>query len=132
MLQSLGRDWDRYMKEELLKIEVPIMEAFEKAWTAYVEGLNQVISTELPVLESFSIDDMSNAKKPFTTSVREILEWLSTETSTVGFDLVDYLEEELKQTFEGAFKIGKLTHIYYKTTCANNADRHESWNWISR
>ncbi|KAF5684906.1 GTPase SLIP-GC [Fusarium denticulatum] len=109
MLQIMGRDWDRDMNKELLKIKVPIMEAFRKVWADYVKELEQVISMELPALEeSFSdiLTMVSNAEHVCESQVLQLLEELSKETSSVGFDLVDYLEEELEQTFDGAFRIG--------------------------
>ncbi|KAL9566542.1 hypothetical protein ACKAV7_009457 [Fusarium commune] len=108
MLQLMGKDWDRDMNKELLKIKDPIMEAFKKIWVNYVEELEQVISTELPALEdTFGgiLTMVSNAEHVCESQVRQVLEWLSKETSSVGFDLVDYLEEELEQTFDGAFAI---------------------------
>ncbi|EWG38616.1 hypothetical protein FVEG_01798 [Fusarium verticillioides 7600] len=114
MLQIMGKDWDRAMNKELLKIKVPIMEAFKKVWADYVKELEQVISMELPALEeSFSdiLTMVSNAEHVCESKILQLLEELSKETSSVGFDLVDYLEEELEQTFDGAFKIrGQGSH----------------------
>lgn len=115
MLQIMGKDWDRAMNKELLKIKVPIMEAFKKVWADYVKELKQVISMELPALEeSFSdiLTMVSNAELVCESKVLQLLEELSKETSSVGFDLVDYLEDQLEQTFDGAFKIRKINHTY--------------------
>ncbi|KAF5685386.1 GTPase SLIP-GC [Fusarium circinatum] len=108
-------DWDKDMNKELLKIKVPIMEAFKKVWADYLKELEQVISMELPALEeSFSgiLTMVSNAEYVCESNVLQLLEGLSKETSSVGFDLVDYLEEELAQTFDGALRIsGGGAHV---------------------
>ncbi|KAG4258109.1 hypothetical protein FPRO03_03064 [Fusarium proliferatum] len=114
MLQIIGKDWDRDMNKELFKIQVPIMDAFKKVWADYVEELERVISMELPALEeSFSgiLTMVSNAEHVYESQVLQLLQRLSKETSSVGFDLVDYLEEELAQTFDSAFRIcGQGSH----------------------
>ncbi|KAF4945902.1 hypothetical protein FSARC_14330 [Fusarium sarcochroum] len=118
MLRLISSDWDEAMNHELMEIQQPITEAFEKEWQGYQEKLRKAIRNNLPALElSFNslFLIMANSERVSRNKVHQILDDLSKISSGVNFDAAEFLTRRMEPTFATGLQISlkakRLHHV---------------------
>jgi len=114
VLKIIGKDWDSKMNKQLPKIRVPMMAAFSMIWKNYLDALQKDINTNVPPLE-VSFNNMrpllDTAQRATENKIRNTLGKLSQKASSVTFDAVQYLTDEMEPTFKEAQQICKFDQL---------------------
>ncbi|KAF5702645.1 gtpase slip-gc [Fusarium mundagurra] len=103
VLKAIGKDWDYKMNKKLPKIRIPMMAGFSAIWKDYLDKLQQDISSKVPSLGvSFNRMRPSLDKSQLETEnqIRKTMDNLSQKASSVAFDAVELMTEQMESTFE--------------------------------
>ncbi|KAF5254162.1 hypothetical protein FANTH_1044 [Fusarium anthophilum] len=103
VLKTIGKDWDYKMNKKLPKIRIPMMVGFSTIWKDYLDKLQHDISSKVPSLGvSFNRMRPSLDKSQLETEnkIRKTMDNLSEKASSVAFDAVEFMTEQMESTFE--------------------------------
>ncbi|RBR23210.1 uncharacterized protein FIESC28_03952 [Fusarium coffeatum] len=108
VVESISKDWDAQMNKELPKLKSLMMAYFSLTWTQYLDQLHEVLRSKVPSLgHRFSIirPNLDRSQRATETKILGTLNDLSQKTSNVVFDAVNYLNQEMRSTFQAALTI---------------------------
>jgi hypothetical protein len=101
------------MNKKLPKIRIPMMAGFSKIWEEYLDKLQQDISSKVPSL-GVRFNSMrpilDTSQRATENKIRKTIDNLSQKASSVAFDSVEFLTEEMQPTFEDCKETRKFCH----------------------
>ncbi|SCO34021.1 uncharacterized protein FFNC_03580 [Fusarium fujikuroi] len=103
VLKAIGKDWDYKMNKKLPKIRVPMMAGFSTLWKDYLDKLQHDISNKVPSLGvSFNKlrPSLDKSQRETENKIRNTMDNLSQKASSVAFDAVELMTEQMESTFE--------------------------------
>ncbi|KLP11491.1 Uncharacterized protein Y057_10054 [Fusarium fujikuroi] len=101
--KAIGKDWDYKMNKKLPKIRVPMMAGFSTLWKDYLDKLQHDISNKVPSLGvSFNKlrPSLDKSQRETENKIRNTMDNLSQKASSVAFDAVELMTEQMESTFE--------------------------------
>ncbi|KAL5620863.1 hypothetical protein FOBRF1_004109 [Fusarium oxysporum] len=103
VLKTIGKDWDYKMNKKLPKIRIPMMAGFSDIWKDYLDKLQHDISSKVPSLGvgfNRMRPNLDKSQRETENKIRNTMDNLSQKASSVAFDSVEFMTEEMQSTFE--------------------------------
>ncbi|KAM0351869.1 hypothetical protein ACHAPU_002382 [Fusarium lateritium] len=105
LMKTISRDWDKKMNKRLPLIKKPMMAGYTEVFTQYLNEIQRLITVNIPALEAIfngMRPILDSSQRATETDIGNALDSLSQKASTVAFEAVTYLTDEMKRTFRAA------------------------------
>ncbi|WZH49307.1 Dynamin_N domain-containing protein [Fusarium acuminatum] len=105
ILKAISKDWDRKMNRKLPLIKPPMMAGYTEVFTEYLNEIQRLITKHVPALEAIfngMRPILDNSQRATETDIGNVLDKLSQKASTIAFEAVAYLTDEMTPTFRAA------------------------------
>jgi hypothetical protein len=93
------------MNRKLPLIKPPMMAGYTEVFTEYLNEIQRLITKHVPALEAIfngMRPILDNSQRATETDIGNVLDKLSQKASTIAFEAVAYLTDEMTPTFRAA------------------------------